>query len=107
MGRVTRLLVSLSSFLCPRVDDTSITEPSATDDIPMLLLEVLPVFLDVDLETAMDESSPVREITSVPAFLLEPTPWAVRGTPVVVLDDDEAADCDGFARFFGGLTLAL
>ena len=53
------------------------------------LLEVLPVFFDVPLETAMDERSFVRELTSVPVFLLDPILPAAAGNPIVVLDDDD------------------
>ena len=88
--RVTRLLPS-SSFLGPGVNNPFITEPSATDCIA-LLRDVLPVFFEVPLEISTDESSPVRELTSVPVFLLEPTLWAVVGTPIVVLDDDAFTD---------------
>ena len=82
----------------------SITEPSTTDAIGFLL-EVLPVFLDVPSEVSVDKIPCVMELKSVPAFLLEPTLWAVVGNPDVVLDDDDAfMDRDGFARFAGCLT---
>ena len=80
-----------SSFLGPGVDDTSVTEPSTIDSIPSLL-EVFPVFFDVPLEISTDESCCVRALTSVPAFLLEPTLPAAAGTPIVVLDDDAFTD---------------
>ena len=105
--RVTRLLPSSSSFLGPCVDDTSITDPSITDAIPLLLFDVLPFFLDVTSEVSVDKAPCVRELTSVRVFLLEPTLWAVAGTPVVMLDDDEFTDSEVFARFAGGSTLAL
>ena len=90
MERVIRLLPS-SSILRPRVDDTSITELSTTNSIP-LLPDVLPVFFDVPLEIPMDESSSVRGLTSVPVFLLDPTLWAVGGKPTDVLDNGEVTD---------------
>ena len=104
--RVTRVLPS-SSFLGPGVDDTSITEPSTTDSIG-LLPDVLPVFLDVPSEVSVDKIPCVRELTSVRVFLLEPTLWAMAGTPIVVLGGgDEFTDSDGFARFAGDSTLVL
>ena len=90
VARVTRLLPS-SSFLGPGVNNPFITEPSATDCIA-LLRDVLPVFFEVPLEISTDESPCVRELTSVPAFLLEPTLPAAAGNPIVVLDDGEFTD---------------
>ena len=107
--RVTGVRPSLSSsFLGPCVDDMSITEPSTADAIPLLLLEVLPVFFDVLSEASVDKIPSVMELTSVREFLLELKLSAMVGTPVVMLDDDdEFPDCDVFARFAGGSTLTL
>ena len=68
---------------------------------------MLPVFFDVISEVSVENIPCVMELTSVRAFLLEPTLWAVGGTPVVVLDDDEFTDSEVFARFAGGSTLTL
>ena len=68
---------------------------------------MLPVFLDVTSEVSVDKAPCVMELTSVRVFLLEPTLPAMAGNPIVVLDDDEFTDRDGFASFAGGSTLAL